>query len=132
MISIAHKSVPGISVNRSEPANTMENKELGNYIWQIILSAAKSAENNFLLCGSDLIVSIFQILFLKVLCYVMADSPATDPLLAKANGDNQNAHTPRLKNNPVHDHFDFNSSTNKSTCKICKLQLSGKNPTGLG
>jgi hypothetical protein len=62
----------------------------------------------------------------------MADSPATDPLLAKANGDNQNAHTPRLKNNPVHDHFDFNSSTNKSTCKICKLQLSGKNPTGLG
>jgi hypothetical protein len=53
MISIAHKSVPGISVNRSEPAkeignkrqnlsdnrNTMENKELGNYIWQIIRSA---------------------------------------------------------------------------------------------
>lgn len=40
--------------------------------------------------------------------------------------------TVRLRTNPVHEHFTYNSSTNKSTCKYCKSQLAGKNPTTLG
>jgi hypothetical protein len=37
----------------------------------------------------------------------------------------------RLKENPVHEHFKFTSDDKKSTCKLCKVQLAGKNPTSL-
>jgi hypothetical protein len=54
------------------------------------------------------------------------------PTHSKAgDGDREDAHV-KLKNNPVHEHFDYSISTKKSTCKICKSQLAGKNPTSLG
>jgi|LakMenEpi03Aug12_release.lakeMendotaPanAssembly.Ray.scaffolds.fasta_scaffold3085791_1 hypothetical protein len=56
----------------------------------------------------------------------MADSQGLDE-----DGDKQEACV-KLKNNPVHGHYDYSSSTNKSICKICKIMLAGKNPTSLG
>ena len=38
----------------------------------------------------------------------------------------------RLTENPVHQHFTYTSADDKSTCKICKVQLFGKNSTSLG
>jgi hypothetical protein len=38
----------------------------------------------------------------------------------------------RLRENPVHQHFKYNSSDDKSTCNLCKFRLSGKNSTTLG
>jgi hypothetical protein len=37
----------------------------------------------------------------------------------------------RLTENPVHQHFTYKSAADKSTCNICKVQLSGKNSTSL-
>ena len=37
----------------------------------------------------------------------------------------------RLTENPVHQHFNYKSTADKSTCSICKVQLSGKNTTSL-
>jgi hypothetical protein len=35
----------------------------------------------------------------------------------------------RLTENPVHQHFNYKSTADKSTCSSCKVQLSGKNST---
>ena len=34
----------------------------------------------------------------------------------------------RLREHPVHSMFEFNATTNKSACKVCKLDLAGKKP----
>jgi hypothetical protein len=58
---------------------------------------------------------------------------AAGPSVVEVDGDEDKEDcTVRLKNNPVHDHFEYSSISKKSTCKICKVQLAGKNPTSLG
>ena len=65
----------------------------------------------------------------------MADSlpvPDTQPSgdVEEAQGGKEEAGV-KLLYNPVHQHYDYSKADNKSTCKICKYHMSGKNPTSL-
>ncbi len=49
------------------------------------------------------------------------------------NSDKQDGQSQMMLNiNSAYEHLDFSSSTNKSTCTICKTKLDCKNPTSLG
>jgi hypothetical protein len=62
----------------------------------------------------------------------MAAGPGVVEVDGGVGDEDKEECTVRLKNNPVHDHFEYSSISKKSTCKICKVQLAGKNPTSLG
>jgi hypothetical protein len=65
----------------------------------------------------------------------MSTNPPDSQQPGGSGGDAEDTRTNvrfRLKENPVHEHFTYSSSDDKSTCKLCKFRLAGKNSTSLG